>query len=123
MRRLALTAVFSATALASAPPGKAAEGDLVPPCNEERMGLVACVAGKLCACGHAQSGKTKAGPAGFRWDCGALRPSCGAPAPATLDPYPYPLPPGLSLESSRTTVTTVTGGRGRAHNRLGEPRR
>jgi hypothetical protein len=89
------------TILAAAWPARAQ----APACTPESAGTVACIAGRLCACTGAA-----AGPA--RWDCGILRPACGGPLSATLDPYPWPLPDALAIDRSRTTVTTVTGGRG-----------
>lgn len=71
----------------------------VPACAAEHAGIVACMAGKLCACAYDRGGAVTGVPAGYRWDCGVLRPSCGeAELPATLDAYPYPLPPGLTIE-------------------------
>lgn len=66
-----------------------------PPCVEPNAGLLACVAGKLCACRLDRGGMITGLPAGYRWDCGVLRPACGDAAnpPATLERYPYPLPP------------------------------
>ncbi len=70
-----------------------------PACTTERAGIVACIAGKLCSCGYDRGGSVTGMPAGYRWDCGIKRPSCGgAEVPATLDEYPYPLPPGLTIE-------------------------
>ena len=70
-------------------------------CTTERAGIVACIAGKLCSCGYDRGGSVTGIPAGYRWDCGIKRPSCGgAEVPATLNPYPYPLPPGLTIEES-----------------------
>ena len=50
-------------------------------------------------------------PAGFRWDCGVLRPSCGdgTAVPATIDPFLGPLPSALSLDRSQTIINTQTG--------------
>lgn len=82
-------------------------------CTADSIGMVACMAGKLCACRADRGGGVTALPAGARWDCGVLRPGCGpaADVPATLDPYPGLLPEALSLDRSRTTITNVTGGR------------
>ena len=116
-------AIATATACLAlvAPPGRAQQAQEPPPaCSAERAGLVACVAGKLCACRHERASAAAGLPAGFRWDCGVLRPGCGAgEPPATLDRYPHPLPPGLGFDLSgtnATTTTTVTGGRDRVHN-------
>lgn len=82
-------------------------------CDAARAGIVACLAGKLCACGLERGGAMNGLPEGYRWDCGALRPAC-ADVPATLDRYPYPLPPSLSINKSETNVTTSQTNRNRA---------
>lgn len=66
----------------------------IPSCTAERAGAVACLSGKLCACGFARGGSLAGRPDGWRWDCGALRPACGeALAPPGLAPVPgLPLP-------------------------------
>lgn len=65
----------------------------MPNCAAERAGAVACIAGKLCACGFARGGSVAGRPDGWRWDCGALRPPCGeALPPAALNGFPAPLP-------------------------------
>ena len=97
MRRIltivALTVVASGNLRAETPPA----------CVDASAGLVACVAGKLCVCRFDRGGATTGLPAGFRWDCGVLRPACGDAAgpPATLDRYPYPLPPALGIDRPR----------------------
>lgn len=67
-----------------------------PACVAGREGMVACLGEKLCEC-RWQSGGTLSGrPAGYRWDCGVLRPACGvvppgppsAPLPDLLLPFP-----------------------------------
>jgi hypothetical protein len=65
----------------------------MPACNQDRVGAVACMAGKLCACGYARGGIVSGRPDGYRWDCGVLRPACGEPAPAGLPGAAQPLPP------------------------------
>ena len=115
-----LLAFALAVILLSAAPRSGAQ-EPPPSCAAETAGLVACVAGKLCACGFARGGAVAGGgvPAGYRWDCGVLRPACGEPSdrPATLDRYPYPLPPALGLDRRHgSDASTVTGGGDRAHN-------
>lgn len=84
-----------------------------PVCDTVSAETVACFAGRLCTCrfgrGSAATGLTE----GFRWDCGILRPSCGGPVPATLNPYLGPLPEALAIERETTNITTVTGNRNR----------
>src|SRR3982751_4501981 len=86
-----------------------------PVCSEHRAGLVACVFGKLCACGFERGSAATGMQDGFRWDCGVLRPACGeaADVPASLDRYPYPLPPGLTLDNSETDIRMAAPGRDR----------
>jgi hypothetical protein len=66
----------------------------MPSCNQDRVGAVACLSGKLCSCGYARGGIVSGRPEGYRWDCGVLRPSCGeALAPPALAPmFPQPVP-------------------------------
>jgi hypothetical protein len=85
-------------------------------CGAEAVGLVACVAGKLCACGFARGSPATGLPDGFRWDCGVLRPRCGEPLPATSDPYLGPLPEALSIERN----TNIISNRNHVRNRVGE---
>ena len=62
----------------------------MPICNAARGCIVACLSGTLCACRFERGGSIVGRPDGFRWDCGALRPSCG-PAPADLPSPGMPL--------------------------------
>ena len=68
-----------------------------PVCAAQSAGLVACIAGRLCACGFARGSAATGLSDGFRWDCGILRPRCGPPAPATLDPWQGDLPDALAI--------------------------
>ncbi len=92
--RRALTALLLAATPAAAEPA--------PSCNQDRVGAVACLAGKLCLCGYQRGGVLSGRPEGYIWDCGALRPACAEP-PATLPGAPLPpldlllpAPPGVS---------------------------
>lgn len=84
-----------------------------PLCAVETVGQVACIAGRLCDCRLGRGSPATGLPDGFRWDCGILRPPCGDPRPATIDPYPGLLPDALSIERNTNTITTVTGDRNR----------
>ena len=75
-----------------------------PRCTDEAAGLVACIAGRLCTCGFARGSPATGLPDGFRWDCGILRPSCGPPVPATLDPWQGELPDSLEIDRSSTII-------------------
>ena len=59
-----------------------------PRCAPAREGEVACLEGKLCECRNDPGGTLTGRRAGTRWDCGALRPNCGPPAPAEAGRLP-----------------------------------
>ena len=65
---------------------------------------MACIAGRLCSCGFARGSPAVGLPDGFRWDCGILRPSCGPPVAATLDPWQGELPESLEIDRSSTII-------------------
>ncbi|WP_137180488.1 hypothetical protein [Roseomonas sp. AR75] len=72
------------------PPAAAQE---MPACNQDRVGAVACMAGKLCSCGYQRGGIVSGRPDGYRWDCGVLRPACGEGLPpAAVPAMPMPMP-------------------------------
>ena len=75
-----------------------------PSCTAEGAGLVACIAGRLCSCDFARGSPATGLPDGFRWDCGILRPSCGPPVAATLDPWQGNLPGSLEIDRSSTII-------------------
>jgi hypothetical protein len=60
----------------------AAQEAPAPACLAGREGVVACLAGTLCACRYDPGGSISGRAPGYRWDCGALRPSCGVVPPA-----------------------------------------
>jgi hypothetical protein len=66
-------------------------------CAAPSAGMVSCIAGRLCACAFAPGSPATGLPDGFRWDCGILRPRCGPPVPATLDPWQGDLPEALAV--------------------------
>ncbi len=91
MRRLSLLLLILAQA--------AMAQEAPPACTQLRDGATACLSGKLCRCGYQRGGMITARPDGWSWDCGVLRPSCGAPAAEPLPPAPMPqlymeIPPG-----------------------------
>ncbi len=65
----------------------------LPRCVPPREGAVACLDGKLCECRYDPGGSLSGRPAGLRWNCGALRPACGAAAAAPVDAGPPQQPP------------------------------
>ncbi len=74
-------------------------------CNGGTAGLVACVAGRLCACGFARGGTMTGLRDGYLWDCGINRPPCPDDVvPATIDSYQGPLPESVDLSRSATVI-------------------
>ena len=67
-----------------------------PACAPEVAGLVSCIAERLCRCGFERGGSMSAVPAGWRWDCGTLRPYCHRPP--TLAPADE-VPSGVVIEA------------------------
>jgi hypothetical protein len=65
-----------------------------PSCSPARDGVVACMGEKLCRCRWDPGGTLAGRPAGYRWDCGALRPGCGVVPDAPALPPVLVLPPG-----------------------------
>ncbi|MDO9502734.1 hypothetical protein [Falsiroseomonas sp.] len=73
-----------------------------PACTAAREGAVACLAGRLCACRFTRGGTMTGRPDRHAWDCGILRPACGAGlVPPAMPSAPMPdlllqprLPPG-----------------------------
>jgi hypothetical protein len=75
-----------------------------PACSPAREGTLACLSGKLCACRFIRGGSLTGQRDRHAWDCGILRPACGAGlVPPGLVPQgqgsspPMP-PPGLFLQ-------------------------
>ena len=89
----------------------AAAADL-PACASPSVGLVACIAGRLCSCRFERASQATGLPADFRWDCGILRPACGEPPAATIDPWQGGLPDSLAIEPWRPIIRNGTGGGG-----------
>lgn len=71
-----------------------------PACGPATSGIVACIAGRLCACGPQRGGRMTGERDAVRWDCSILRPACGGgpDTPAMTGDYPESLPSSLSLE-------------------------
>ena len=100
----AFAAVLVFSSLISASPAGAQ-----PPlaCDAATLGATACLASKLCACTYERGGVATGVPAGYRWDCGILRPGCGSSfeQPATLNPYTGPYPTALGIDRSHRAIT------------------
>ncbi len=92
-----------------------ARADEMPVCTGQNLGAASCFSGKLCECIHDRGGSVTGTPAGFRWDCGVLRPKCGeaADAPATQNEFtgPYPLAIDIDRSGDRGRVGHGHGGR------------
>lgn len=73
--------------------GAAARAQEPPLCEADRAGIVACIAGRLCACGFERGGAMTGLEDSFRWDCGILRPSC-PPDPDSQAAAAGPFMPG-----------------------------
>jgi len=86
MRRLLPLLIVSPFAVLPAPANAA------PSCAPALEGSTACLDGKLCVCGFVRGGSLTGRPDGWRWECGALRPSCGEALPPTMSVPPLPLP-------------------------------
>lgn len=103
---LAATAAFMATV--TLPLGSPPRAQERSACVRETLGAAACFGGKLCECVYDRGGRMTGMPAGYRWDCGILRPQCGGGAgvPATLNPYtgPYPLSVGIDRSDRSVNV-------------------
>jgi hypothetical protein len=69
-----------------------AQAQEIPACNQDRVGVVACMSGKLCSCGYARGGIVSGRPEGYRWDCGVLRPACGEALAPPVPAMPQVMP-------------------------------
>lgn len=101
------TAAAFAAALVFSSPISGNPAAAQPACAAETLGVTACLGSKLCACTYDRGGIASGIPAGYRWDCGILRPGCGGsvPPPATLNPYEGPYPHALGIDRSRRSPT------------------
>jgi hypothetical protein len=69
-----------------------------PACGTATGGELSVQADVQCECRFFLESRFEATPAGWRWDCGILRPRLNYTVPVDLNAYPYALPEGLSLE-------------------------
>lgn len=92
-----------------------ARADDMPVCTGQSLGAASCFSGKLCECIHDPGGSVTGIPAGFRWDCGILRPKCGEAADAPANPNefngPYPLAVGIDRYDNGPRFRPGGGGR------------
>ena len=104
-RRLARGALIDILAAAVAIAATAARAEQPPACGGGRVGMLACIAGRLCSCGFVRGGSMTGLADGYRWDCGIERPPCAdALPPATIDAYQGPLPDSVDIDRSTTVI-------------------
>ena len=89
--------------------GSTASAADAPTCASPSVGLVACIAGRLCSCRFERASLATGLPDGFRWDCGILRPACGDIPAATIDPWQGGLPESLAIEPWRPIIREGAG--------------
>jgi hypothetical protein len=108
MSQIASRTLLALTLIAAPAPFARAQS---PSCDAANVGTVACFVSKLCACTFMRGGAMTGATSGYRWDCGVMRPGCGADSmlPATIDPYLGQLPSALSLDRNQTIINTQTG--------------
>ncbi len=100
--RFALLAFLLALALVLATLPVRAQSDAAAPwygqppaCTPQREGQLSCQISVLCECRYERASAMTGRPAGFRWDCGPLRPRCGEavqPQDPTVNRYDGPVP-------------------------------
>lgn len=73
-------------------------------CTQATAGQLSCQAGIACACSFFQASAMEGTPAGWRWDCGVLRPRCAENRPATIGNYGYAIPDSLSITEQSVGV-------------------
>lgn len=73
-------------------------------CVESTAGQLSCQADISCECTWFHASAMEGTPAGWRWDCGILRPRCADNLPATVEDYGDALPDGLSITDQSVTV-------------------
>jgi hypothetical protein len=93
-RALGLAALLSLVALTPA------RGDEIPQCRAAIAGELSIQADVQCECRFFPESLLAGTPAGYRWDCGILRPRLNAAVAVDLNPYPYPLPDSLSIDQT-----------------------
>ena len=77
-----------------------ARADEIPECRAAIAGQLSVQADVQCECRFFTESRLAGTPAGYRWDCGILRPRLNYAVPVDLNPYPYGLPDSLSIDQS-----------------------
>jgi len=103
------TYIAIATSLSLALAGLAStpsRADEAATCNQASLGRTSCKSPTLCECIYDRGGSITGTPAGYRWDCGNLRPNCGetANSPATMNEYTGPYPLAIGIDRSNQSV-------------------
>jgi hypothetical protein len=75
-------------------------GDEIPECRAAIAGQLSVQADVQCECRLFSESRLAGTPAGYRWDCGILRPRLNYAVPVDLNLYPYGLPESLSIEQN-----------------------
>jgi hypothetical protein len=99
VHRAAAALLLCAVLLAPA----ATRAQAVPGCAPASEGVAACLAGRECVCRFEPARKAIGRPAGFRWDCGILRPRCPTPERA-VPMWDGSLPSSIDLSTSRQDI-------------------
>lgn len=97
-RLVAALAILLPIALAADPAPAQSEP---PRCVAERAGQLSCQAGVACVCRFFRESLLDTTPAGWRWDCGALRPRCAPPTADGSADRPVQVPGGIVIEQVR----------------------
>lgn len=81
----------------------AVHAQAAPACAPASEGMTACFAGRDCLCRFEPARKALGRPAGFRWDCGILRPRCPTPE-RPVPMWDGSLPSSIDLSTSRQEI-------------------
>ncbi len=110
LKPAAVIASIALSALTGGIDSPARAGDM-PVCTGQSLGAASCFSGKLCECIHDRGGSVTGTPAGFRWDCGVLRPKCNevADAPANPNEFNGPYPQAIGIDRSDNSVRVRQG--------------
>jgi|SRR5690606_20052413 hypothetical protein len=73
-------------------------------CGESTAGQLSCQAGVACECRWFPASAMEGTPAGWRWDCGILRPRCADNRPASVEDWRDAVPDSLSITDQSVTV-------------------
>lgn len=125
-RRWRLALFFALVCLPGSGRAEPAVGAATPVCAAASVGIVACIAGRLCRCGLAPGGSLAGAPdgslagagSGHRWDCGILRPYCRALDATTATDQPVAGPTEITVPVVIAPRVPKPHRRPRHHERL-----